>query len=377
MIESNDVKEIQIKIKRQIEELEEKVKNSKTYWNHGDLKFDKQFVENFIESHYNEIVHHLNQIKHHLEKVNYHKKEIEDIQVYLTHDADLSSPEILNDSDEHIEDKTPKRAEEDKLRFKSRRLARSTSLKYVLQWEKMLDEQKEENAFNVIKRRSKNATHGTDLENSNSEEADVSKIMVKNRVLQFEGIQKPKRISSTYETFLDFSGDKPKRVKSYPILEELEDDNEPERPKSCTLDNSTNGFEDAEQSFESNLKQLKNNEEMASEVNLEAHKHEDGEIVKDEEECSNTAESKHLIEETHVEAEVERKCDDVEAEVERKCDDVEAEIERKCDDQTISKEENTTLQNNTSEGSSRKPRIVEVHLKKPYLTEINSQIPLT
>lgn len=345
MIESNDdVKEIQIKIKRQIEELEEKVKKSKTYWNHGDLKFDKQFVQNFIEGHYNEIVHHLNQIKHHLEKINYHKKEIEDIQVYVTHEADLSSAEIINDNDEHIEDKAPKRTEEDKMRFRSRRLARSTSLKYVLQWEKLLDEQKEENALSSVKRRSKNVTNGKDVENFKSEETDISKIMVKNRVLQFEGIQKPKRVSSTYETFLDFSGEKPKRVNSYPILEELEDDNESERPKSCTLDDATNGFERTEQLLE-DLNRLENNEELKSEENLEAQTHKD----RDAKECSNTVKPEHPRQEIYVETEVETT------------------QEENCDDRECLKKENASLQNLiVSEDNSRKPRIVEVHVRIIY-----------
>ncbi|KAF5288551.1 hypothetical protein FQR65_LT12004 [Abscondita terminalis] len=214
---NQNIKNVQAKLKLHIDELEDNLKYDKDYWESYNL--DKVSIKNVIEDHHLEILHHIEQIKYHLDKVILHKQRVDEIDHNLSVEHKKSTTPV-QEGDESLfnQGDAIRRPEEDKLRLKVKRAAKTSSLKYVLQWENIMEEQKVENVFNPVTYRNKNI-------NAGNTDASTSQ-MVKNRIEKFEGFQKPKRQSSTIETFLDFSGDKPRRIKSYPIIEDTEGEKE-------------------------------------------------------------------------------------------------------------------------------------------------------
>uniref|UniRef100_A0A1Y1M512 Uncharacterized protein n=1 Tax=Photinus pyralis TaxID=7054 RepID=A0A1Y1M512_PHOPY len=185
--ERRNVTRMQSKLKYQLDELEDSIKYE---WN--TLTLDKS-VKNLIEDHQTEIIHHLDQMRHHLERLGHHKKRLDDIEV---------------------EQKKAEAGElaEEKLRLKLRRVSKTSSLKYVLQWENILEQQNNAGVLNSVNFRNQRS----------SDEFPVTHAMVRSRIEEFEGIRKPKRASSTVETFLEFGGESPRRIKSYSIIEDAE-----------------------------------------------------------------------------------------------------------------------------------------------------------
>lgn len=272
-----DIKNVQAKIKLHLDELEDKVVKSKKHW--VSTEVDAPLVEDLMETHTAEILHHCKQIKHHLEKIDYHKKQLDKIDFNLKrchnkHTGGSKNAKMFSSEIDQIEGEPEehfKRNEEEKLALKVRRVARSTSLKYVHQWEKMIDQRKEENLS--IKRRSKSQN------NLCVNEENLSKTIVKNRIQKFEGFQKPKRVSSTIETFLDFSGEKPKRIDSYPILEDPEEEKDMEKNLECESLHS----EDLSPTSTDNFESSSLNEEILSVecAKFEANKKKSEATVKD------------------------------------------------------------------------------------------------
>lgn len=184
--ERQNVTHMQSKLKYQLDELENSIKYD---WN--NVTFDKS-VKNMIEDHQTEVIHHLDQMRHHLERFGHHKKRLDDIE---------------------IEQKKSGEIAEEKLRLKLRRVSKTSSLKYVLQWENILEQQNKVGILNSVNFRN---------QQSSDVEFPVTHAMVRSRIEEFEGIRKPKRASSTVESFLDLGSDKPRRIKSYSIIEDAE-----------------------------------------------------------------------------------------------------------------------------------------------------------
>lgn len=223
-----NVVNVQAKLKLHIEELENALKYDNIYWENYNL--DNVPLKNVIENHHTEIMHHIEQIRYHLDKVDRHKNQLDDIVRALSIGPKKSGTLELEDESPFNQGDPVKRPDDEKLRFKVRRVSKTSPLKYVLQWENFLEDQKEENAVSSVQYRNKHKS-------SSSVNVSTSHT-VKNRIEKFEGFHKPKRQSSTIETFLDFSGEKPRRIKSYPIIEDAEEENESEVVKS--IDSNSN-----------------------------------------------------------------------------------------------------------------------------------------
>ncbi|KAF5284385.1 hypothetical protein FQA39_LY17060 [Lamprigera yunnana] len=207
-----NIKNIQAKLSLYIEELEDNLKYDKHIWEIDNS--DKISIQNVIEAHHAEIMHHITQIRYHLDKVSLHKKYLDEID----HNFYIRRNKIaVQEKEETMHDKSDavKRSDEESLQLKVRRISKTSPMKYVLQWENILEEQKEENVLNSVQFRNKCKT-------TSNVDIDMTQTMVKNRIEKFEGIRKPRRSSSTIEPFLDFSEEQPRRIKSYPIIEDIE-----------------------------------------------------------------------------------------------------------------------------------------------------------
>ncbi|KAK5640730.1 hypothetical protein RI129_009277 [Pyrocoelia pectoralis] len=226
--EKQNVKSIQAKLKLQLNELED---NLKYDWQNFRLD---QKAKISIEDHLTEIVHHLDQIRYHLERVDHHKKRLDAI-------------ELQQKRSQESEEKFP---------FKLRRVNKTSSLKYVLQWENYLENQNSENVLSSVTFRNRKSSEA---------EFPITHTMVKNRIEEFEGIRKPKRTSSTIETFLDFSSEKPRRIKSYPIIEDTEGEQEIDlpydTPKGCNEGDSENNQQKLETKLNNSAEVLNDNHE--------------------------------------------------------------------------------------------------------------------
>lgn len=182
-----------------------------------------------INYYYTEIVNHLNEIKHHIERIHYHHSKVMEIRRISLENAESikdTQNEYISTKREDVDAKIPlenaeisaqnesastKREDCDTISKCARKVLRTSSMKYLEQWEKMVEAQKAEI-------REENIEPYLPL---------LPKSVIKKRVRQFEGRHK-KRASSTVEAFLDEESRYSRTINEI-LLEEDEEESTAER----------------------------------------------------------------------------------------------------------------------------------------------------